>query len=189
MSKLKIYFAASTAHLDANKKRFDKILNEFKRAGHDVLESWIIERLEGKTNGLTPQELLLKNLSLLQDADLVVVELSQRSFGVGYQYGQALANRKRVLVLSPEDIEEEKISDIVKGSTSSLVTLLSYSDKNIDKVVRDYLAGLSMDDLRKFNFIATDDIVRFIEEGADREGKSKSEFLRDKIANELIGKK
>ena len=119
----------------------------------------------------------------------MVVELSTPSFGVGYQFGQALANRKHVLCLYPDSMYQNKISDIVKGHSSSLVTLKAYNKSSIQKVIRDYLAGLTLADLRKFNFIATDEIIDFIEDGAEKEGKSKSEFLRDRILTDLMHKK
>lgn len=184
---MNIYFAASTANLDTNRTHFDSILKTFKDLNHEILDSWIVEALKDSVSELTPKELILKNAQLLQESDLVVIDLSTRSFGVGYQFGQALAHRKHVLCLYHEKIEH-KVSDIIKGSTSSLVTIKTYKDNNINKVVRDYLAGLTMDDLRKFNFIATEEIVRYIEDGAETQGKSKSEFLRDLLLKEIIHK-
>jgi len=186
---MNIYFAASTAQLSEKKSIFQQILNVLERSKHKVLDSWIVERLQGKRSKLTANELLLKNSQLLQEADLVVVELSTPSFGVGYQFGQALANRKHVLCLYPDSMYQNKISDIVKGHSSSLVTLKAYNKSSIQKVIRDYLAGLTLADLRKFNFIATDEIIDFIEDGAEKEGKSKSEFLRDRILTDLMHKK
>jgi hypothetical protein len=185
---MNIYFAASTASLPKRKELFLKILQVFETAKHQVRDSWIVEKLKGSKSSLTANELLLKNSQLLQECDLVVVELSTPSFGVGYQFGQALANRKHVLALYPDSMPEEEVSDIVKGHTSSLVSLRSYSDGIIENVIRDYLASLTLADLRKFNFIATDEIIDYVEKGARKEGKSKSEFLRDKILSELMHK-
>ncbi len=165
---------------------FLKIIRVFREQKHQILDSWTVEKLEGKKTELTANELLLKNSQLLQEADLVVVEISTPSFGVGYQFGQALANRKHVLCLYPDTMPADEVSDIIKGHSSSLVSVVAYNSNTIEKKIRDYLAGMTLADLRKFNFIATDEIIDFVEQGAKREGKSKSEFLRDKILTELI---
>lgn len=183
-----IYLAASTSKLEQNKKRLEKIISVFEKLGHTLAESWVVDKIKGKKNSYTPNELLLRNQQLVQECDLVVVEMSVPSFGVGYQFGQALAHRKHVLCLYPDDMPEQKLSDIVRGLNSSLLDLKLYNLKNLEKIIRNYVAGINMDDLRKFNFIATDEIIRFIEDGARKEGKSKSEFLRDKITNEIIKK-
>ncbi|KXK08660.1 MAG: hypothetical protein QY330_05125 [Candidatus Dojkabacteria bacterium] len=186
---MNVYFAASTRNLSQNRTKFVKLLEVFKELGHVVLPSWIVEKLYSKeSSDKRPQELVLDNTQLVQESDLVVIDLSTPSFGVGYLFGQALANHRPILCLYPETVSLESISEIVKGSTSSLVTLKSYSESNVRDIIRDYLAGMSLDSLRKFNFIASEEIMRFIEDGSVKEGKSKSEFLRDKILNELITK-
>ncbi|KXK26222.1 MAG: Nucleoside 2-deoxyribosyltransferase [candidate division WS6 bacterium OLB20] len=186
---MNIYFAASTNQLEKNRDNFLAVIAAFKDAGHTVLESWVVETLAGSKQTATSQELVLKNTQLVQESDLVVIDLSERSFGAGYIFGQALANHRPVLCLYPHDVPEQRISEIVKGSTSSLVTVRQYSPEKIDEIIRDYLAGISLDSLRKFNFIATEEIVKFIEQGADREGKSKSQYLRDLLHSTFIAKK
>jgi len=183
---MNVYFAASTNKLEKNKDNFKRIVAAFEQAGHVVLDSWVVETLNGVQQQLTSQELVLKNAQLVQESDLVVIDLSARSFGAGYIFGQALAHRRPVLCLHPDDVPEKQVSEIVKGSTSSLVTLKTYNSKTIDEIVRDYLAGVSLDNLRKFNFIATDEIMQFIDAGAEREGKSKSEFLRDLLYSSFL---
>lgn len=185
---MNIYFAASTHNIETNRSRLEKVLSGFEKLGHYIQESWIVEGIKRTKTNLTPQEHVLKNIQLLQEADLVVVELATPSFGVGYLLGQALANRKHVLALYPAELNHNDISEIVTGSTSGLLTLLDYTESDLDKVIRNYLAGIKLDNLRKFNFIVSQEVLDFIESGAKRSGKSKSEFLRDTIQKHLIGK-
>lgn len=184
---MNVYFTASTANLQINKQRYLAIIKILEKLGNRVEESWLLEKLSGKvTSKLSSKELLLKNLQLLHEANFAVMEISTPSFGVGYFIGQAIAQRKRVLCLYPEEMQEAELSEIVTGSTSSLLTHSKYNDQNLEQVIRDFQASMKMDELRKFNFIATDEIIDYIEKGATKENKSKSEFLRDKIMQELM---
>ncbi|MEI7578943.1 MAG: nucleoside 2-deoxyribosyltransferase [bacterium] len=185
---MNVYFTASTANLERDQAKYQKIIHCLESAGHHVSESWLLEKITNKLSKLTSREILLKNIQLLQESDFVVLELSTPSLGVGYCIGQAIANYRKILCLYPQGIDKNEISEIVTGSTSALLTYCAYDQDNLEQVIRDYIAGLNMDNLRKFNFIANEQIIQYIADGALKEGKSKSEFLRDKILKEFIHK-
>jgi len=116
------------------------------------------------------------------------VETSTPSFGVGYLIGQALNSRKPILCLYPEERALEPLSDGIKGNTSSLINLERYSKKSLPEVVDRFLDGLDLNSLQKFNFVASKEVIEYIRKGAAQEGKSQSEFLRDKIIRDLMPK-
>lgn len=178
---MNIYFAASSRNLQAQRQHYQHIIDTLTKLGHKVLDSWVVSQLNHINTDLTTQELVLYNHRLVQDAELVVIEPSDTSFGVGYFYAQALAGRKPILCLYPTDYPAAELSDIIKTASSSLVTLLNYSLSDLETQLRDYFASLKLADLRKFNFIASAEIMEFIDAGSERENKSKSEFLRDQI--------
>jgi len=186
---MKIYFTGSTANLKRDGWKYDKIVEVLESLGVDFQDSWLVEKLLGTKSNLTSQEILYKNLQLLQESDFALVELSTPSFGVGYFIGQAIANKKKIYCLYPDTVGKEEISEIVSGSTSSLLSHSAYNKENLEKLIRNYIANFKIDSIKKFNFIANDEIVKYIEKGARKEKKSKSEFLRDKIIKELIRKK
>lgn len=184
---MKIYFAASAALLQQQTSVYKKIISLLRKNGHKILDSWIIERLKKPTAPpFSSKELLLKQLNLIQDCEVMVVEVSTRSFGVGYLIGQALAEHKPILCLYPQEKGLEDLSTLIKGTTSSLITLRRYTEDSLDEVITDYFENIKLDRLHKFNFLASKEVLDFIEEGAKKENKSKSEFLRDKISRELL---
>jgi len=181
---MNVYFTGSTRA--KNKKCYFKIIEILNKLNLTILESWLIDELNGDTDKLTSQESLLKNIQLLHEADITIFDLSKPSFGVGYFIGQAIANHKKVFCIYPDSRKKSELSEIVVGSTSSLLTLKKYNLDNIEEIIRNYIADVQLDDLRKFNFIATENILKYITEGAEKERKSKSEFLRDKILKEVM---
>jgi len=181
---MNVYFTGSTRA--ENKKCYFKIIEVLNKLNVTILESWLMDELGDSSSNLTSQESLLKNIQLLHESDVTIFDLSKPSFGVGYFIGQAIANHKKVLCLYPDSRKKSELSEIVVGSTSSLLTLKEYNLDNIEKIIRNYIANIQLDDLRKFNFIATENILKYIAEGAKKEKKSKSEFLRDKILKEVM---
>lgn len=183
---MKIYFTASTTNLERDRNTFLKVLSIIEDLGHEVLDSWLVEKLLGKENNQTSREILLKNINLVEESDFAIVELSTPSLGVGYFIGQTIASHKKLLALYPDTMLVETLSEIVTGSTSSYLSLNQYNQDNLETIIRDYVASFSMEELRKFNFVANEQILDFIDKGSIQEGKSKSEFLRDKILTELM---
>lgn len=179
-----IFFAASTQQLEKSKLIYGRIVKAIKSHGDSASASWIVNALGNKKDKKTSKELVMYQNQLIKECDAMIVEASIPSFGVGYLLAQALNERKPILCLYPEDRDVEVLSDGIKGSTSSLITLKFYNKKNLETIVSNYLDGLMLNPLQKFNFIASKDIITFIEQQAQKEGKSKSEFLRDLIVND-----
>jgi hypothetical protein len=185
---MNVFFSASTEGLPRLKATYLAIISAIKQHGDDVLDTWIVKEIHGKNRGPSPKDVLLKQNQLVQECDAMIIETSTRSFGVGYLLAQALDDHKPVLCLYPEHQDLSELSDGVKGATTSLITLKLYNKNDLTKIIADYLDGLNLNPLQKFNFVASREVLDYIEEGSKNEGKTKSEFLRDKIAKELMNK-
>lgn len=180
---LRVFFAASTSGLPDNQAVYSKIVDSFEKLGHQVLPSWIVNII-GQTNQLTnktQRQILEEQQHLLRRADIMVVESSLPSFGIGFLMSQALQERKPILCLYPETKDVSELSDMIGGNISSLIKLRPYNKTNLSAVIAEYCQSLATDDLHKFNFIASREVLDYIDDGADRTGKSKSEFLRDEL--------
>lgn len=158
--------------------------------GHELLPSWIVRILRNTTSyeQMTAKDVLAEQQALVRQADLMVVECQTPSFGIGFLMHLALQERVPILCLYPEESDTTGMSDMIAGNSSSLVFLRAYRPDNLEQVVADFCASQSSDDLHKFNFIASREVLDYIEDGARTASKSKSEFLRDELA-ELIRSK
>ena len=185
MPPMNIFFSASTQNLPAFRKTYEHIIDAIKQHHDSVLDSWVVEALQSTaTAEPTPKEILMKQNQYVKECDAMIIEASTPSFGVGYLLAQALNERHPILCLYPNDQDIEALSDGIKGSTSSLITLKQYTPANLSDIITDYLDGLNLNPLQKFNFVASKEIVDYIEDAAQKAGKSKSEFLRDLIVRD-----
>lgn len=184
----RVFFAATSSGLPECADSYSTILEALSVFGCSISQSWIIELLSGKapTDSKTGLSILEQQQVLLREADLMVVECSRPSTGIGYLMHQAVGERTPILCLYDESTSTEDVSDMITGNHSTLIKLRQYNKITVSSVVGEYLEHLSGEDLHKFNFLATSEILRYIESGAETTGKSKSEFLRDEMVAKLI---
>jgi hypothetical protein len=180
---MNIYFAASTGHLDQQRAAYNQIVEGLRALQSNVLDTWVVEALKGVPATDDSRAILQRQQALLKQADTVVAEVATPSLGVGAMIMFAIEQRIPVLCLYPDTSNEAEISESVKGLASALVTTRSYNQSTLAEVLEKFLHKAEGDHFRRFNFIANKEIAGFIEAQAQRERKTKSEFLRDYISS------
>jgi hypothetical protein len=183
---MNIYFAISTTDISSNLPLYNRIVDYLEKYGHKMLSSYGMQSIRGENLKENHSIDLEKEKSLMYSADLVIIESSTGSFNLGALFGHATSYKKHVLVLHKKEHKTIAIEDTVKSYHSSLARSMEYTPETLEIVLKRYFKEFTPDAPVKFNFIANKDIVAFIEEGAEREGKSKSEYLRDLITEEFL---
>ena len=183
---MRVYFAGSSG-AKQNYEVYRKIISYMQDGGHQVLKSWIVEVL-GNHNVGEDHDVLVRQETLLRNSDLMIVESSTPSFGIGYLMHQAIRLHIPILCLYPEGHNDKDLSTVIAGNDSSLLSLHSYNAQNLRTILNKQIHSLGNDELIKFNFLANKEITAFLEKNAAKQKKSKSEYLRD-VLNEIIRKK
>jgi len=127
---MKIYFSFEL-HGDRDKldtARF--IVETLQSFGHEVLTKHLVEQdAPKKENMLSRFWRYSRNIKLLKECDCVVAEISQPSFGVGYEVGYALAKLdKRVYVFYNKKHEEE-VSIMATGNGEANAIKFQYANE------------------------------------------------------------
>lgn len=182
---MRVYFAGSSSARQ-NYEVYRKIITFIQKSGHEVLRSWIVEVLDNQDIGEV-HDVLVRQENLLRQSDLMVIESSTPSFGIGYMMHQAIRLHIPVLCLYPEGHNDHDLSTVIAGNDSSLLSLHSYNAQNLKKILAKQIQSLGSNELIKFNFLANKKITEFLEKNATAHKKSKSEYLRD-VLNEIIRK-
>lgn len=187
---MRIFFAGSSSGLPASRSTYTQILEVFESLGHQILPNWIVSILRNSDHytSSSPRNILAEQQALIRQSDLMVVECNKPSFGIGFLIHQALQERVPILCLYPEGADMNDISDMIAGSNSSLMHLKQYNHENLNQILVDFCQSHDTDDLHKFNFIASREVLDYIEEGSKKAAKSKSEFLRDEITKVIRSK-
>jgi nucleoside 2-deoxyribosyltransferase len=95
---------------------------------------------DGKDEPTDPREIYQRDMQQLAESDLVIAEVSIPSLGVGYEIATAIHQNKPVLCLYDLDDSPKRISAIIAGHTSPLLTLRGYSQHNLTECIRTWLA-------------------------------------------------
>ena len=123
---MKIYYAASIwgAAGDAN---FNLELIKFLKHSATVLSEHLFLPEYKNAEHLNMQQIHDRDLSWVNEADIIIAECTSPSLGVGYELREAITKAKRVIILykpNPEN-KNTRLSAMVAGAPG--VTIINYA--------------------------------------------------------------
>ncbi len=138
MRSLKVYFAAS---IQGGREylRYQVIIgNVLRELGHRILSEHVYD--EEKTRKMAvekgPVGVYETDMAWVEQADLLVSEVSWPSLGTGLEIGYALyALNKRVVCFCCEDVWD-RLSWMIKGNTHPRISLHRYSRDHAEVDIR-----------------------------------------------------
>jgi nucleoside 2-deoxyribosyltransferase len=138
---MKIYFACSISGGRDDEDIYKQLVRTLLSMGVDVPTAHIaengIEELDARED---PFDIYFRDVSWIEESDLLIAEVSTPSHGVGYEIGYALDLNKPVLCLYRQQVV---ISKMILGNPHPLLTVLSYKDLNeVEKLLRKYLSEI-----------------------------------------------
>jgi len=113
---MKIYFAGSIRGGRDDRELYGKIIDHLR--SHGAVLSEHIGSKEVSSLGehnLSDEEIFRRDLELISQADLVVAEITNPSFGVAYEVVTALMQGKKLLCLYREQ-EGKRLSAMISGN-------------------------------------------------------------------------
>lgn len=133
----KVYFACSIRG-GGDTSLYQAIVDAIKKAGGDVLsEVFVKDAIEYGGSQLPVEEVYKRDTQMIQDADVMIAEVTNPSLGVGYELAYAEKLERPILCLFKKD-SERKLSAMVAGNNYNTV---KYTDpQEILDVVREFLA-------------------------------------------------
>ncbi|MEZ0346751.1 MAG: nucleoside 2-deoxyribosyltransferase [Infirmifilum sp.] len=123
----KIYFAAPMRGVRDALNESRAILKRLEECGNLILTKHVVEDVLDTDKGLTHQEVFARDVQLLDEADLLIAEVSYPSLGVGFEIAYTLLKGKPVVALVKKD-RVEALSSLIRGITWSNFYLIEYSD-------------------------------------------------------------
>lgn len=126
---MKIYFAGSIRAGRQDAGIYRQLISGLKEFS-EVLTEHIGDDLPLSGEDLPAETIFLRDRQWVEEADVLVAEVTQPSTGVGYEIGHALAHDKPVYCLFRPNTGKS-ISPMLEGNTS--VTVLQYDE--VEEVV------------------------------------------------------
>lgn len=125
---MKIYFSGSITGGRDDMHIYAEIISLLKVYGNVLTEH--IGNPEMNALGqihMTAEEVYTKDTNWIQEADILIAEVTQPSLGVGYEIGFAEAQKKRIICLY-RTLEGKKVSRMIIGNSYNK----SFEYKNVE---------------------------------------------------------
>lgn len=188
---MRIYFAASEQASENFQKRFTKIVELLHAAGITVISNLVSRH----ATGFSQQDLERIDESgegMIEQVDGIIIENSKPIAESGYLVAIALTHKKPILYLTEKGRPDNKnLAQLKKEPTAAkLLMLESYTDKELEKIVIDFLqlveqgTGREMASI-KFTLRITKRIERYLQWKTHNTSTSKADYLRH-IIEDLI---
>ncbi len=115
---MKIYFAGSIRGGREDKEIYLQIIEYLSRYGKVLTEHVGDQNTNnlGESN-LSDNQIYNRDVSWLQEADVMIAEVSTPSLGVGYEIGKAEEMNKKILCLYRSQ-QEKKLSAMINGNSN-----------------------------------------------------------------------
>ena len=125
---MRIYFAGSIRGGRDDRENYLKIIKHLQKYGEVLTEHIGDKKISDRGDiGLSEEEIYNRDIKWLNEADVVVAEVSNPSLGVGYEIAKAGSMGKKVLCLYK--IKKDKfLSAMIQGSFD--VEVRKYSELN-----------------------------------------------------------
>ena len=122
---MKIYFGGSISGGRADQEIYGRIIELLKEHGTVLTEHFGNASLTAAGEALADCDIHDRDLNWLQDADVLVAEVTTPSLGVGYEIGRAVEWGKRIICLYRPS-SGRRLSGMIRGCSG--ITVHDYRD-------------------------------------------------------------
>lgn len=181
---MKIYFIASISGKPKYKENYELIVDNIKKLGHKLVSTHVLETDAHQLSDVTTEEerkFYRKVKDWINQADVVVAEVSHPSTNVGHEVSLAINKNKPVVLLHTEDNRPV----LFEGLDSEKAQLISYS---LDTLAEDLKYALDYASERqdvRFNFFISPRHQNYLDWIAKHRRIPRSVFLRRLIEDHI----
>jgi len=177
---MKIYFIASSDVNDTILKKYENILNLIRAQGNHVGTSVCFDKSLKMDPFCNIYESITKNI---EEADIIVADISYPSGGVGFQIYHAIEKKKPTLIIYSED-HGSNPSVVIRGIQSPKVLIYKYSNTNelslhFPKLLEKCQKMIKV----RFNLVLTNRELSFLNKYANSHKVSTTKLIRSLINN------
>ncbi len=186
---MKVHFIGSMTDLENNIGAFRAIVDTIKKSGAKLTREWV----EGaySTSQINDEDdietvwpkIYRENKEAVSRADVIIAEISNRSFLVGFQVAYALQMKKPVLLLSNHNRTRGAIG---LSENEEIIKFSRYDSTNLEAIIVNFINENSSanKDLR-FNFFIDRKILNYLNWASFQTGDTKSEIIRNILKKEI----
>jgi hypothetical protein len=138
---MKIYFGFTVAGDRSSIAIARAVVQLLEDLGHEVMTRHLVsDNAWAADRSIRSQDVYRRDMSWLEQCELLVAEVSGSSFGLGFETGFVLgATDKKVILLYRRELES-KVSLLISGNTHPRCRLLPYTSfAEVEKFIRGHV--------------------------------------------------
>jgi hypothetical protein len=182
---MKIYFTAAISDIPADHQdNYRIIVDTLKRMGHQVIAEHILGKTTKDLAGQSEEEqvrVFKKLITWKHQSELVIVEASYPSFGVGQEISYSLTHNKPVIALH---LAKNK-PNLLQAINPDYLYIVEYTLRNLKRVLADYIDYAKETVDTRFNFFISSEIEAFLDWISKEKKVPRAVFLRQLIEDDL----
>lgn len=181
---MKVYFSTSISKMTNQlKKSCNLICDHLEELGCLNLFERRFNNRDQYFNKTEEENLLEQQMISKQkrEADIIVVEVTHSSIGIGQEISMALLHNKFVIALHKDSVKPHILKDI----KSDKLIVLGYNKSNLREIISNAIHFISKERDQRFNLMLSSDLVNFLNKKSQKINKSKAEIIRSLLIEEM----
>lgn len=182
---MKIYFSVSISQLNEEiKNNCSRIIDILKKNGHSVFPEDLLLKNMRTIGSQSEDEALIaqkKLTSFKKSCDLVLIEATNQSLGIGQEIALSLSLNKPVIILYSGD----RVPHILKDEGKDYLEISKYNKDDLESVLGLAIDFASSHQDTRFNFFVSPKHVSFLDWVAKTKKIPRSVYLRRLIEEEI----
>lgn len=160
------------------------IIDTLEKMGHSVLHREAIAKKIEELKSQTPEQAIKeqkKLTTLKKQSEIIIVEATKQSLGIGQEISLALTLNKPVIVL----YSGETTPHVLQDEGKDFLIISHYTKSNITTVLSETLDYASSQQDTRFNFFVSPKHINFLDWVAQNRKIPRSVYLRRLIEKEM----
>ena len=186
---MNIYFAASNHNLSDHWGDYMNIVDSIHEMGHSLTREWLEADRErqNERRTYTPSEysaIWHDVKDAMARSEVVILEVSENTFSIGYQAAMALSFKKPVLLLA----KNQPLSNtIIVGEDNPFLEIKEYADaKQLRSIIALFIERFALNAQdKRFNMMLDPETNVFLELESYRTGKTKARIIRELLRERM----
>lgn len=183
-----IHFIAPKTKLEEEIEFFRAIVKSIHKRGYVLARDWLEPAYLTQTHAKPEESIDWSDvcramIEAIPKCDIVIAEISTKSFGVGYDVGLGVSQKKPTLLLRRDDISKEAF---LGGLDHPYVQKREYNLDTVDHIIGDFLEQYDAQnkDIR-FNLFIDTKLNGYLKRTSMGTGKTKAEIVRELLLREM----
>ncbi|MFH2019659.1 MAG: hypothetical protein ABII80_03545 [bacterium] len=182
---MKIYFTAAVSNISPEvRKLYGDIIKALESQNHTVIGTHLLNKNEEVISKQSEEEALSiqrKMSKWKKQADLMVVEVSTPSFGVGQEIAEAIADNRQVVAMYLKGRKPH----ILSNQGQDLLYLVEYTPENLALRLSEYVDFAKAHSDTRFNFFISPQIGGYLDWISRKRKIPRAVYLRRLIEDDM----